>query len=123
VRIFLIDDDMTVVQNLTLFLQADFHAVSWLTFVPDRCLLIEAMEDFEPDGVVLDYGMERTGTEICDWIHGWKPEMPIVFYTSYAGSAHEREQMLRKVSEDCIIAKRETGADVDTILATVRSLQ
>ena len=60
-RILLIDDDMSVVENLTLFLRNDFHAVESLTYAKDRETLRLKLEQFSPDGVVLDYGMETEG--------------------------------------------------------------
>jgi DNA-binding response OmpR family regulator len=120
-RILLIDDDMTVVENLTLFLRNDFHAVESLTYAKDREALRLKLEQFSPDGVILDYGMEILGTEIFVWIREWKNAVSIVFYTNYARS-QEKELMLKAgAKESHIIEKREVGLDIEAILDALRN--
>lgn len=121
-RILLIDDDVTVVENLELYLRHDyFHAVESLTYVRDQEALTEVLRRFEPNGFVLDYGMERPGTEIYGWVRAWKPTVPIVFYTNYARS-QERANMLRVgAKEGHILEKREVGLDIEAILDALKS--
>lgn len=119
-RILLIDDDVSVIENLTLFLRNEFHAVDSLTYVKDRATLQGKLKQFGPDGIVLDYGMETLGTEIYVWIRDWNGAAPIVFYTNYARS-QERGRMLDVGAIDSeIIEKREVGLDLDLILAALK---
>jgi DNA-binding response OmpR family regulator len=119
-RILVIDDDVAVVENLTLFLRNEFHAVDSLTYIKDRATLQGKLEQFGPDGIVLDYGMEILGTEIYVWIRGWSGAAPIVFYTNYARS-QERARMLEVGAiESEIIEKREVGLDMDLILMALK---
>ena len=119
-RILVIDDDVAVVENLTLFLRNEFHAVDSLTYIRDRETLQGKLEHFGPDGIILDYGMETLGTEIYVWIRGWSVAAPIVFYTNYARS-QERGRMLEVGAiESEIIEKREVGLDMDLILKALK---
>jgi DNA-binding response OmpR family regulator len=119
-RILVIDDDVTVAEDLTHFLRNDFHAVESLTYV-ERESLLETLGEFDPDGIILDYGMERLGTEIYAWIRDWKEVASIVFYTNYARS-QERAHMLKAgAREGQIIEKREVGLDLDAILDALKN--
>ena len=121
-RVLLIDDDVSVVENLALYLSRSFHTVELRSWIEGRTALIEILKNFQPQGVILDFGMSPSGTDIYDWIKSWtkevtQPLVPIVFYTSYANSPEYRRDMTAVgAREDQIIEKREVGLDVPVLL-------
>jgi two-component SAPR family response regulator len=122
VRVLLIDDDFSVVENLDLYLSRLFHTVEFRSWIEGQEELDSLLESFRPQGVILDFGMSPLGTEIYDWIKQWtllKKEVlvPIVFYTSYANSPEYRKDMMDVgAREDQIIEKREVGLDISVLL-------
>jgi DNA-binding response OmpR family regulator len=122
VRVLLIDDDFSVVENLALYLSRSFHTVEFRSWIEGQEELVALMEDFRPQGVILDFGMSPSGTEIYDWIKHWARQkeqalVPIVFYTSYANSPEYRKDMMDAgAREDQILEKREIGLDVPVLL-------
>ena len=115
-RILLIDDDVTVTDNLKLFLEHSYHTVEALTGIDGREMLEDLLDSFLPQGVILDYGMSPSGVEIYRWIRQWK-EIPVAFYTSYARSqVHLREMIEAGARIDQIIEKSEVGLDISALL-------
>jgi two-component SAPR family response regulator len=118
----LIDDDVSVVENLALYLSHAFHTVEYRSWIDGQSELIGILEEFRPQAVILDFGMSPSGTEIYTWIkswleHGGQPRLPIVFYTSYASSPEYKIEMTTVgAREDQIIVKREVGLDVPVLL-------
>jgi len=120
-RILLIDDDVTVTDNLRIFLEHGFHTVESLTWIDGPEVLRDFLDDFRPQGVILDYGMSPSGTEIYRWIREWK-EIPIAFYTSYAKS-QEHMRAMREAGARLhqIIEKSEVGLDISTLLRALEA--
>jgi len=117
-RILLIDDDASVLENLALYL-GETRKVETLTHVANQEALQEVLARFEPDEVLLDYGMERLGTELYSWIRAERPAVAIVFYTKYA-HGQERAKMRRVGARDReIIDKQEVGQDLEAILTAL----
>lgn len=115
-RIILIDDDFGVTENLGLYLNRSFHTVQALSWVEDAGSLRQILDDFQPEGVILDYGMTPIGTDIYRWIKEWRT-VPIVFYTSYATSSEYLHDMTAAgARDDEIIEKREVGLDIPVLL-------
>jgi DNA-binding response OmpR family regulator len=125
VRVLLIDDDFSVVENLELYLSRSFHTVESISWIEGQDDLIALLEEFRPQAVILDFGMSPSGTEIYEWIKQWTQRkkgvlVPIVFYTSYANSPEYRKDMMDAgAREDQIIEKREVGLDVPILLRTL----
>lgn len=122
-RVLLIDDDFSVVENLELYLSRSFHTVELRTWIDGQDDLVALLKEFRPQGVILDFGMSPSGTEIYAWIKQWMEEqmdyplVPIVFYTSYANSPEYRKDMMDAgARKDQIIEKREIGLDVPVLL-------
>lgn len=115
-RILLIDDDYSIIENLTLFLEQAFYAVESRTWVGSKEDLKVFLEEFQPHGVILDFGMDPPGIEICEWVREWNQNMPIVFYTSYGQNDDYRDQMQVHVQDNQIILKREVGKDIESLL-------
>lgn len=121
-RVLLIDDDVSVVENLALYLSHSFHTVEFRSGIEGQSDLVGILEEFRPQAVILDFGMSPSGTEIYCWIKNWieqenQPPLPIVFYTSYANSPeYKREMITVGARDDQIIEKREVGLDVPVLL-------
>ena len=121
-RVLLIDDDFGVGENLELYLSRLFHTVEFRSWIEGQEEIVALMEEFRPQGVILDFGMSPSGTEIYTWITHWaqqkeQPLVPIVFYTSYANSPEYRKEMIEVgAREDQIIEKKEIGLDAPVIL-------
>lgn len=116
-RILLIDDDVTVTDNLKIFLEHSFHTVESLTWIDGREMLQGFLDNFLPHGVILDYGMNPPGTEIYRWIREWREGVPIAFYTSYAQSPEYLRAMREAGARlDQIIEKSEVGLDISALL-------
>lgn len=125
-RVLLIDDDVSVVENLKLYLSHDFHTVEFRSWIGGQSDLVGILEIFRPQAVILDFGMSPSGTEIYAWIKEWieqgsLPPLPIVFYTSYANSPEYKSEMTTVgAREDQIIEKREVGLDIPVLLRALR---
>lgn len=116
-RILLIDDDVTVTENLKIFLERSFHTVESLTWVESQQMLSEFLAGFRPQGVILDYGMNPSGTVIYRWIREWHEVIPIAFYTSYAQSPEYLKEMRETGARpNQIIEKSEVGMDIAPLL-------
>ncbi|HYU34503.1 MAG TPA: response regulator [Thermoanaerobaculia bacterium] len=120
-RILLIDDDVTVTDNLKIFLEHAFHTVDSLTWIDGKEMLEDFLANFVPQGVILDYGMSPSGTEIYRWIKQWKM-IPIAFYTSYAQSQEHLRAMTNAGARiDQIIEKSEVGLDISALLRALEA--
>ena len=124
-RILLIDDEINFIDNLLLYLEDRGHTVDFLTWVKDNDHLREHLDRVQPDGVILDFGMEPQGDQLYRWIHIWNQTTRIVFYTSYARSP-EKLQLMEAVGQELhtevrIVHKQEVGSDVHTLLHALRS--
>ena len=116
-RILLIDDDVTVTDNLKIFLERSVHTVESLTWVEGQNMLKEFLDSFRPQGVILDYGMSPLGTVIYRWVREWHDGVPIAFYTSYAQSPEYSKQMREAgARSNQIIEKSEVGLDIAPLL-------
>jgi DNA-binding response OmpR family regulator len=121
-RILLIDDETDVTDRLVLYLENYGCTVERLHFVESQEHLNQILKDFQPEGVVLDYGMSPPGDQVYPWISSWSQRVKIVFYSNYSRSPNERRQMLKAgVAENRIVAKSEAGDDVEIILRILRS--
>jgi CheY-like chemotaxis protein len=124
-RILLMDDEISFIDNLLLYLEDRGHTVDFLTWVKDENHLREHLERVQPDGVILDFGMEPQGDQLYRWIHRWNPATRIVFYTSYARSP-EKRRIMEEAGRDLhseavqIVHKQEVGSDVSTLLHALR---
>lgn len=121
-RVLLIDDDFSVGENLDLYLSRSFHTVEFRNWIEGQDDLVALLKEFRPQAVILDFGMNPSGTDIYAWIKHWVQQMelslmPIVFYTSYANSPEYRKDMMDAgAREDQIIEKGEVGLDVPVLL-------
>ncbi|HVT18791.1 MAG TPA: response regulator [Thermoanaerobaculia bacterium] len=116
-RILIIDDEFSVTENLELYLVREFHTVEAWSFVHSAEHLRERLDSFQPQAVILDFGMEPSGVEIYKWVKDWQPSTPVVFYTSYGATPEFRLQMKQAGAQDYeIIPKREVGSDVKQLL-------
>ena len=124
-RILLIDDEIGFIDNLVFYLEDRGHTVEFLTWVENESHLREHLVRVQPDGVILDFGMEPQGDHLYRWIYSWNQATRIVFYTSYASSPDKRE-LMERVSQDLktevrIVHKQEVGSDVHSLLRHLRS--
>jgi DNA-binding response OmpR family regulator len=123
-RILLIDDEISFIDNLILYLEGDGHAVDSLSWVRTEEDLRGHLARFQPEGVILDFGMVPQGDVLYEWIYSWSP-VPIVFYTSYARNP-DKKQLMEAAGRRLhprsvpIVLKQEVGSDVETLL---RALQ
>ncbi len=120
-RILMIDDEPGATETMCVYLEKAYCRVDILNYVTDSGHLGEALEQFQPEGVVLDYDMVPKGFVLYGWIREWSESVPIVFYTKYADSPWHRDKMLDVgAAEDQIIAKVETANDVPRILRALK---
>lgn len=116
-RILLIDDEPGVLENLVLYLEDAYHVVETLGWAEEERKLLEVLERFGPEGVILDFEMEPGGPEVFRWLTGWSSSIPIAFYTKYAKTQEKRSTMIALgVPESRIIQKQEIGRDVGLLL-------
>ncbi|MEM7582884.1 MAG: response regulator [Acidobacteriota bacterium] len=120
-RILLIDDDPGITENLALYLEDGFHTVETLNYLSSLDDLGGTLQDFRPEGVVLDFDMAPSGPEIYRWIRKWREDVPIVFYTQYAEKPSVRKEMLDLgIAEDGILTKRDAAWDVPDLVRNLR---
>ncbi len=120
-RIFLIDDEPGVTDNLALYIERQYHTVETLSWVENEELFRGHLERFNPQGVVLDFDMVPSGHEIYGWIREWNPKIPIVFYTKYARSLEHQKKMIEAGATLAhIIQKQEAGSDFPILLQALR---
>lgn len=121
-RILLIDDDPGVTEDLVDYLEDYAHLTRVQHYIEDEKHLQEELEDFLPEGVILDYDVSPSGIVLLGWIKTWVAQrengsFSVVFYTKYGNSAAHREAMLAAgVTEEQIVAKIEVANDVPRLL-------
>lgn len=118
-RILLIDDEVPVTDLLTIYLRQKGHTPRSINWMKGEETLRELLDEFQPNGVILDYEMVPSGLEIFGWVRSWDENTPIVFYTKYSESPPHQKQM-KDVGADSIIAKREAARDVLVLLDALR---
>ncbi|MFN3198502.1 MAG: response regulator [Bradymonadia bacterium] len=119
-RILLIDDEPDTSERLALYLGRDGHAVESLCWVESEETLRALLDDFRPDGVVLDFEMEPAGPQVLAWLQAFDPQIPVAFYTKYGASAdHIHRMMTAGVRPSAIVTKREAAEDARQLLAVL----
>lgn len=121
-RILLIDDEPGVTENLVEYLEDDLHHVEVLNYLGDEEHLRQTLQEFRPEGVILDYDMAPSGAVVYEWIKRWEPSTPVIFYTKYATSPHQRTRMIEAgASESRILPKVEAADDVQRLIRALES--
>lgn len=120
-HILIIDDEIRVTNNLTMYLKCHNHTCMELTGTSTEELLHAYLRQNSPEAVILDFGMLPRGDVIYGWIKNWEQASQkttkIIFYTNYAESTAEHQHMITAgATTDEIILKREVGSDVVKIL-------
>ncbi len=121
-RILLIDDEPGVTENLVEYIEDGSHrteVLNWMDREGDR--LREMLEEFRPEGAVLDFDMVPSGVTVYGWIKDWSKAISVVFYTKYAGSPHHQVRMIDAGANPSeIVRKTEVGDDVPRLLNALR---
>ncbi len=79
-RVLLVDDDAKMVELVRGILSDDGYSVVGLT---DAATAIAAIDEFDPDVVVLDEVMpDRDGLDLAEEVRERRPEQPIVIFSS-----------------------------------------
>lgn len=116
-HILVIDDEETIVDGLMLTLRRQHHTTTILRDVDEQPAFVARLEKIQPDGVILDFGMEREGDKVYGWIKAWRRSVKVVFYTCYANTEGLRQKMLAAgASEREIVRKTEVGNDIRELL-------
>ena len=118
-RILLIDDEVPVTDLLTIYLRQEGHTPRSINWMKGEKILRGLLDDFQPNGVILDYEMVPSGLEIFSWVKKWGEDTPIVFYTKYSESPPHQKQM-KDVGAGPIIAKQEAARDVLVLLDALK---
>jgi DNA-binding response OmpR family regulator len=119
-RVLIVEDDPTVSEVVTRYLQRDGFAVE---IVGDGRSALAAVEKAEPDIVVLDImlpGMD--GLEVCRWLRASRPT-PIIMLTAL-GEESDRIAGLEMGADDYLakpFSPRELVARVNAILRRARA--
>jgi DNA-binding NarL/FixJ family response regulator len=88
-----------------------------LRYVTDKPTLHAHLEQTQPDGVVLDFGMRVPGDQVYTWLKEWSKTLKIVFYTCWANDQAEKRKMIKAgATEREIVWKREVGSDIRKLL-------
>jgi DNA-binding NarL/FixJ family response regulator len=120
-RILLIDDEATTLERLRYYLTELGHVVEEIGFVRDESGLQEAIRQYHPDGVILDYEMDPNGVKIYQWIKKWRESTKIVFYTKYGRSPDKVLRMLEVCGlRSRIVVKEETADDIERLMHGLR---
>lgn len=122
-HILVIDDDYVSGRILEDMLRRQYHVVTLMGDVDDIESLRGSLDEIQPEGVILDFGMRHEGDVIYCWIKDWwrdkhlRRELPIVFYTCYATSPDIRSRMIHAgAQEHEIVRKTEVGNDIHDLL-------
>ena len=117
-RILLIDDDPAVTDILFEYLERQYLTPFSLNFFRSREDFDKQVQDFAPEGVILDFEMPgHDGCEVYTWIKAWNASVPIVFYTQYARSAEKTRRMREAGAKPGeIVQKQEVGSDMKSLL-------
>jgi CheY-like chemotaxis protein len=121
-HILLIDDEGPLVDVLaTRLLVAAHHTSDTIYIVEDEESLKGQLEQFQPEAVILDFGMdgegESEGDTVYRWIRKWRRDIKIIFYTCYAETAEPRAKMLAAgATEREIVRKNGVGNDIPQLL-------
>lgn len=122
-HILVIDDDYRSGRVLELMLRRQYHTVTLMGEFDDVESLRGSLDEIQPEGVILDFGMKHEGDTIYRWIKDWwrdknkRRELPVVFYTCYAASPDIRGRMIGAgAKEHEIVRKTEVGNDIHDLL-------
>ena len=123
-HILVIDDEHVIGDALEIMLNWQHHTATVIGVIDDEESFRLELDEIQPDGVILDFGMKHEGDNIYRWIKEWSTrrnkEVRIVFYTCYAKSPDlVRRMRTAGAAEHEIVKKREVGNDLPELLTVL----